>query len=446
MDRRQFIKQSTLLSIGGLLIPSTLLAACRKETFFEDVTYDGKVIIIGAGAAGLYAAYMLKSKGIDFQLLEASSTYGGRLGKLTGFANFPIDTGAQWLHGKNSILGDLIKKSKTNITLDDSETKFWFNNQLIDALPQNTNIFEGEELPDISYEAYALQNGLGNEYKYIIENIAGDQGAAASRLSVYGNNKDEENWASGDDDFKFEETFFDLIDTQIANQVKDYILLNTVVSKIDYSQSTILITDSNNNTFNADKVIITVPIPILKSADIQFTPALPDEKTAAFAKIGMDAGMKVFLKFSNKFFDQNIIGGSVCAAYADDSIGKAQNDNILLAFIMGEQAEYLTSLGSDAAITSALIQELDIMYNGQASASFIASHVQNWTTNPFVKGAYSYSTIGMGDARKIASQALSEKLYFAGEAMNTNGHHQTVHGAVETGYREVINILTDIKK
>ena len=446
MNRRHFIKQSTLLSIGGLLIPSALLAACRKETFFEDVTYDGKVIIIGAGAAGLYAAYMLKSKGIDFQLLEASSTYGGRLGKLTGFANFPIDTGAQWLHGKNSILGDLIKKSKTNITLDDSETKFWFNNQLIDALPQNTNIFEGEELPDISYEAYALQNGLGNEYKYIIENIAGDQGAAASRLSVYGNNKDEENWASGDDDFKFEETYFDLIDKQIASQVKDQILVNTIITKIDYSQSEIILTDSNNNTFNANKVIITVPISILKSGDIQFIPALPDEKTAAFAKIGMDAGMKVFLKFSNKFFDQNIIGGSVCAAYADDSIGKAQNDNILLAFIMGEQAEYLTALGSDAAITSALIQELDIMYNGQASASFIASHVENWTTNPYVKGAYSYSTIGMGDARKIASQALSEKLYFAGEAMNTNGHHQTVHGAVETGYREVINILTDIKK
>ncbi len=446
MDRRHFIKQSTLISIGGLLIPSTLLAACRKETLFEDVTYDGKVIIIGAGAAGLYAAYILKSKGIDFQLLEASSTYGGRLGKLTGFANFPIDTGAQWLHGKNSILGDLIKKSKTNITLDDSETKFWFNNQLVNSLPQETDIFEGDDLPDISFEDYALQSGLGNEYKYIVENIAGDQGAAASRLSVFGNNKDEEHWSAGDDDFKFEETFFDLIDTQIANQVKDYILLNTVVSKIDYSQSTILITDSNNNTFNADKVIITVPIPILKSADIQFTPALPDEKTAAFAKIGMDAGMKVFLKFSNKFFDQNIIGGSVCAAYADDSIGKAQNDNILLAFIMGEQAEYLTSLGSDAAITNALIQELDIMYNGQASASFIASHVENWTTNPYIKGAYSYSTIGMGDARKIASQALSEKLYFAGEAMNTNGHHQTVHGAVETGYREVINILTDIKK
>ena len=446
MDRRHFLKQSSLLTIGGILLPSTLLTTCRKETLFEDVTYDGKVIIIGAGAAGLYAAYILKSKGIDFQILEASSTYGGRLGKLTGFANFPIDTGAQWLHGENSILGDLIKSSKTKITRDDSETKFWFNNQLIDALPQNTNIFEGEELPDISYEAYALQNGLGNEYKYIIENIAGDQGAAASHLSVYGNNKDEENWSAGDDDFKFEETFFDLIDKEIASQVKDQILINTIITKIDYSQSEIKLTDSNNNTFNANKVIVTVPISILKSGDIQFIPALPIEKTTAFSKIGMDAGMKVFLKFSNKFFDQNIIGGSVCAAYADDSIGKAQNDNILLAFIMGDQAEYLTSLGSDVAITAALLQELDLMYNGQATVSFIASHVENWTTNPFVKGAYSYSTVGMGDARKTASQALGEKLYFAGEAMNTNGHHQTVHGAIETGYREVINMLTDIKK
>ena len=446
MDRRHFIKQSTLLSIGGLLIPSTFLSTCRKENLFEDINYDGKVIIIGAGAAGLYAAYILKSKGINFQILEASSKYGGRLGKLTGFANFPIDTGAQWLHGKNSILGDLITKSNTTITLDDSETKYWFNNQLVNSLPQNTDIFEGDNLPDISYKDYALQKGLGNEYKYIVENIAGDQGAAASRLSVFGNNQDEENWISGDDDFKFQETFFDLFDKQIASEVKDKILLNTIVSKIDYSQSEIIITASNNRLFNADKVIITVPIPILKSGDIQFIPSLQNEKINAFSKIGMDAGMKVFLKFSNKFFDQNIIGGAICAAYADDSIGKAQSDNILLAFIMGDQAAYLTALANDTAITNALLQELDLMYNGQATTSFIASHVENWTTNPFVKGAYSYSTVGMGDARKIATQAISKKLYFAGEAMNINGHHQTVHGAVETGYREVINILNDIKK
>ena len=448
MDRRHFIKQSTLFSIGGMLIPAALLASYRKETLFEDINYDGKVLIIGAGAAGLYAAYILKTKGINFQILEASANYGGRLGKLTGFANFPIDLGAQWLHGKNNITGDLIAKSGTKITLDNSDEKYWFNNQILSSLPRDINeIFTREDnLPDVSFKDFAIQEGYGNEYKNIVEAIAGDCGAAASRISAFWKIKEEENWSSGGKDFKFQETYFDLIDSQIAIHIKDEILLNIIVSKIDYSQSSIVVTDSNNNNYKADKVIITVPITILKSNDIQFIPALPSEKTAAFAKIGMDAGMKVFLKFTNKFFDENIIGGSICAAYADDSIGKAQSDNILLAFITGKQAEYLTSLGSDSAITNALLLELDTMYNGQATASFVSSHVHNWTTNPFIKGAYSYSTVGIGDSRKIAAQSINEKLYFAGEAMNINGHHQTVHGAVETGYREVKHILKAIKK
>jgi monoamine oxidase len=445
MDRRNFLKQSSLLSIGGLLIPSTFVSACRKETLFEDLKFEGKIIIIGAGVSGLYAGYILQSKGIDFQIIEANANYGGRLGKLSGFANYPIDLGAQWLHGKNNIAGELIQKSNTKITLDDSSTKYWFNNQLVSSLPKETHIFEGEDLPDISYKEYAIQQGLGDEYKYIVENIAGDQGASASQLSVYYNNLEEENWNSGEEDYKFQETYFDFIDKQIASPIKSKISLNTIVSKIDYSKEDILITDSNNNTLTADKVIITVPISILKSKDIEFIPSLPSEKTTAFSKIGMGAGIKVFLKFSHKFFDQNIIGGTVCAAYADDSIGKAQDDNILLAFIMGEQAEHLTALGSDQAITTALLQELDLMYSGQASASFIASHVQNWTTQPFIKGAYSFSTIGMGESRKIAANSIDKKIYFAGEAMNLNGHHQTVQGAIETGYREVIHLLRDLK-
>ena len=448
MDRRKFLEQTALLSIGGLLLPSALLSSCRPDTLFEGPSFQGKVLIIGAGAAGLYAGYILKSKGIDFQILEAVTNYGGRLGKLTGFANFPIDLGAQWMHGKNSIVGDLVGKSDTKITLDDSSEKYWFNNEIVTSLPSDiTEIFEEEEnVPDVSFEEFAVQKGFGNEYKNIVEAIAGDSGADASNISAYWKIMEEENWNAGDDDFKFEESYFDLIENEIAIHVQDHIQLSTVIKQIDYTGPAINATDSNNNTYTADKVIITVPITILKSEDIEFVPALPTEKTNAFSKIGMDAGMKVFLKFSSKFFDENILGGNICAAYADDSIGKVQDDNVLLAFIMGEQAEYLTSLGSDSAITNALIQELDTMYNGQASASFVASHVQNWTTNPFVKGAYSYSTVGMGDARKVASETVAKKLYFAGEAMNTSGHHQTVHGAIETGYREVINLINDVRK
>ena len=187
MDRRRFLKQSSLLSLGGLFIPSTFFSSCRKETLFEDINYDGKVLIIGAGAAGLYAAYILKSMGIDFQILEANTNYGGRLGRLDGFASFPIDLGAQWLHGQNNILGDLINKSGTKITIDDSEEKYWFNNQLISTLPKDLNaLFTNEEnVPDVSFKDYAIAEGFGDEYKNIVENIAGDSGAAASLISAY---------------------------------------------------------------------------------------------------------------------------------------------------------------------------------------------------------------------------------------------------------------------
>lgn len=152
------------------------------------------------------------------------------------------------------------------------------------------------------------------------------------------------------------------------------------------------------------------------------------------------------MKFSKTFFDQNIIGGNISASYVDESVGKLQHDHVLLAFIMGEQAELLTALGNDNAIVNALLQELDSMYDGQATTSLVSYHIENWTTHPFIKGAYSYSTIGMGNAREISAQSVENKLYFAGEAMNTNGHHQTVHGAIETGYREVVNLLNGVGK
>jgi peroxiredoxin len=134
-------------------------------------------------------------------------------------------------------------------------------------------------------------------------------------------------------------------------------------------------------------------------------------------------------------YEDFVLGGSICAAYADDTVGKTTNDNVLLAFIMGEQAAYLSGLGSDAAIIQALLAELDLMYNNQASLNFLNGVVFDWTKEPYIKGAYGFSTINMGDTRKIAAQPIDNKLFFAGEAMNINGHHQTVHGAVRLAPR-----------
>jgi lysine-specific histone demethylase 1B len=444
MKRSDFILKSCLLTAGSILVPSTILSSCRKDSFFDQDEFNGKVLIIGAGAAGLYAGYLLRSKGISFQILEASDRIGGRLGKLSGFADYDVDTGAQWLHGTNNILGDLILQTQTKITIDDSSMSYWFENNMVTELPKDPYIFEQKNLPDISFKEYAHQHGLDASYDNIVEAIAGDQGASASLLSAYWNSKDEENWVSGDEDYKFSDTFFDFIYQQFAQPIVNQINLNKPVVSIDYSGAQIQVMDQNGAEYSCDKLILTVPISILKLNEIQFKPAIPATKTDAFARFGMGPGMKVFLKFNVKFFPENTYGGSVCAAYLDDSIGKTTNDIVLIAFVMGDQAANLHALGNDAAITNALIQELDLMFNGQASLYFMQSFVQDYTDKPFIKGAYSYSTIGMDNARQIAAEPIDNKVFFAGEAMNINGHHQTVHGAVESAYKAVLDLITSV--
>ncbi|MEQ8241359.1 MAG: NAD(P)/FAD-dependent oxidoreductase [Cyclobacteriaceae bacterium] len=442
MKRRVFIEKS-LLSTIALSLGSSSLLSCREHLILPDAGFSGKVIIIGAGVAGLYAGYLLKSKGVDFTILEATSVAGGRVAKKTNFADFDIDLGAQWLHGLNSILGDLAVKTKTIISEDNSTNVFWYQEQLVTSLPINVGeiVSPSNRKPDISYADYASQQGLGDEYKYIVEQLAGDLGADSSDLSIKWTGTYEDEWSSGDDDYKFENSFFDLIDQHITSELDGFIQFDTVVEEIDYRNETITVIDRLGKNLAADKVIITVPITILQDGDITFIPDLPSEKIEAFGKIGMGAGMKVFLKFQEKFYNENIAGGEVCAAYADDSVGKKGTDHVLLAFVMGKQAENLTTLGADELIAQALITELDGMYDGAASANILAWHVVNWTTSPFVRGAYSYDKVGIGNARTIAAEPVEDKLYFAGEAMNLNGHHQSVHGAIETGYKEVIRIL-----
>lgn len=447
MKRKDFLKKAGQFSIAGMLLPSIFLESCKKDPFFETSDFNGEVLVIGAGVAGLYAGLICQEQGIPFRILEASDEIGGRLGKLEGFADYPLDLGAQWLHGKNSILGDLINRSGTSISLDNSDQVFWFNGELVESIPQDVGaIFEMDDMPNVSFAEHATQQGLGTEYQYIVEALAGDQGADSNLLSAGMNAIEEINWNAGDNDYKFEATFFDLIQREIAVKVGAQVMRNTVVNKIDYSGTKVVV-ETNNLNYEADKVIVTVPLPVLQDGDIEFVPALTTEKTTAFGAMGMGAGMKVFLKFSNRFYDGNIVGGSVSAAYADESTGKSGNDNVLLAFVMGKQAEDLAALGSDAAIATALIQELDQMYNGEASQSFESVYVKDWAAEPFVRGAYSYSTVETTvESRKVAAAPVAGKLFFAGEAMNTNGHHQTVHGAVETGYRAVREILRGEEK
>jgi monoamine oxidase len=73
------------------------------------VTYD--TLIIGTGAAGLAAGRVLHDAGYKILILEARDRIGGRIHTNYDFADFPIELGAEFIHGDNAVTHKLLKEA-----------------------------------------------------------------------------------------------------------------------------------------------------------------------------------------------------------------------------------------------------------------------------------------------------------------------------------------------
>ena len=449
MKRRDFLLQGSAAALAALFIPSLLTGCSKDKINFKDHNFSGKVLIIGAGAAGLYAAYILQENGVDVTVLEASAVIGGRIRKNDSFTNFPIDLGAEWIHGQKSLLCKWAKKMDHDTFLDNSDLLVWLDGRLqktepaddseLDKLMTAIEKLDNEDLSDISLQQWASNEGFNTRLDNVLEYMAGEEGTSASRLGIKAFAAANNQWSAGEKDFKFKRSFYDFINDWLIKSVQNKVEINKIVKSIDYSGAMVTVETVDSSIYSADKVIVTVPIPILKDGDIDFIPALPANKTAAIAKMSMDAGMKIAMKFSQKFWTNSVIGGEKSASYLDSGFGKDNPEHIYTAFVMGEKAEYLSSLGQGAI--AELLQELDSIYNNTATSSYLDGIIMDWSQEPYIRGAYSYATVGLGDSRKILAESLADKVYFAGEATHFEGHHQTVHGAMKTAYREIEKIL-----
>ena len=79
MKRRIALRQIGLGVSAGVVLPGWLTACSKEEDPNPSIPNDVDVVIIGAGAAGLYAADILQAKGLKVTILEASPRVGGRV-------------------------------------------------------------------------------------------------------------------------------------------------------------------------------------------------------------------------------------------------------------------------------------------------------------------------------------------------------------------------------
>ena len=362
MKRSEFLQAAALLGLSFPLQPANALV-----NFVP--TSNQKVLIVGAGVAGLTAAYLLKQKGIEAIVLEAAATHGGRVKRLTGFVDFPLPLGGEWLHTHPYILQEVVNDSnievKTKTTAYDPEKDY--------------ALYEGERIT-------IAEAGVKNDYKFI------------------------------------NSSWLDFFDAYIVPSIKDQIRYNAVVKTIDYSKSIIQV-DTVTEKLEADQVIVTVPLKMLQKKSIQFSPPLPENKQYAIEESTVWDGFKAFIEFKEAFYPA-FTEFDIRPRYAgqklfyDAAYGQNSKHHVLGLFSVGTGAQPYLNLSDDALIGQ-LLQELDELFDGKATPNYIKHTSQNWNKEPFIEGAYIYDHEKITRVRTLG-KPVNEQVFFAGEAY-TNG-------------------------
>lgn len=368
INRRAF----TRASLAFAACPSLLRAQQPKS-----------VIIVGAGAAGMTAAYHLTRAGIDVQLLEAAGRWGGRVRRLSDFSDVPLDLGAEWIHDDPTVLGEIIGQGADTLGVATLEYRpetyqFWQNGRLRDF--------------NLLRHAYA-------EVKF------------------------------------YDTTWYGFFERFVLPSVKHTLRLNTLVTHVDLEGAGVSVRTGSGQVFQADKVLITVPISMLQKGQITTSSADANARFRELRDIQFGVGFKVFMKFRERFYPDILFEGSRLSAlsdgwnektYYDAAFGKPTDENLLGLFTAWDTPIPRSSLSQTELIQDVLL-ELEEMFGDVVSQSLVSARAQNWTREPFIEGSYSMSNFGPSDIHDILSP-VSNKLFFAGEALGGEAQ-STVHGA-----------------
>ncbi|NBT48455.1 MAG: FAD-dependent oxidoreductase [Actinobacteria bacterium] len=441
------LKRRSFLKLGGGAMASFFLPSARGAVDATDC------IVIGAGIAGLAAGDYLRKKGWGVTILEARERVGGRVWSRADWkGKQPVDMGASWIHGiSGNPMAELAREQGIRTVPFDYEKKSVYQrggsrissaeetrieknfrktlklaNATAEELSQDVSLrktftgaetklgWSAEELARLNFKAHTE---IEHEFAASLEELSaqywneGEELPGGDAIVPGGLGAIVEPWARGQD-----------------------IRFGQAVERVRYDRDGVRVKTSQGLEIRAKKLILTVPLGILKKGKIVFDPPLPKEKLDAIGRIGFGNYQKTALLYEELFWDPELHlfdwdGGATGKEWAEwVNLYPFTGEPALIAFHTGKVAYGIESM-TDREIADAATDALASALGRKVSRPKDII-VSKWGHDPYSLGAYSFMGVGATPADRMVLGKPS--LYFAGEAVSEN-YSATMHGAYESG-------------
>jgi monoamine oxidase len=436
----------------------------------DGIKYD--ILILGAGVAGLAAGRLLAESGMRVAIVEARDRVGGRIAtkhvSVPGTVNsVPVELGAEFVHGLPAAIWKLINEAHLE-TYELGGDHLCYERGRLQTCPEEVGNPRSvlEEMmrwlaaqpsgSDTTFANYlnitATERSRGEQASAYVE---GFNAADANVIGVaaLAQQQRAEDAVQGDRLFHIR-AGYDAVPNFLRERLEragGAVLTGRRVSHVRSTRSGVGMRglDRDGATFElqANHAVITLPLGVLQSGSVEFLPP-PRDILLHAGRMAMGAVLRTSLVFDSKFWGDFSFLFAREESFPTWWTSMPDPAPLVTAWVGGRKAlalERMMHLRADPfAIRDECLSELAKIFELSAQAlekRLISWHAHDWRSDEYARGAYSYAPAGARDAAEHMTIPVDDRLFFAGEHTDVEGHWGTVHGALASGERAALQLM-----